>query len=766
MDTSQFVKWMDEQGFGPENPSDIIPDDKKRRYKVAGEKSKNATYQLKIEGDFVVGWIHPFKLGETLTFTSKPNKKYTKAEKEAFFARLEREKEKRELERRESQASAARKANELVKKSKKADPKHKYLISKKINKPSIYQFQNNLVIPAFEKNKIVNAQTIDEKGNKLFQEGGKTKGTYFALSGSKDSAILIAEGYATAQRLNEATNYPVAGSWYASNLPDVARIMRDKYPDRRIIICADNDQWSKNAKGEPYNAGIHYGKQAAVAVNGFCIHPDFLEDDKKKRTDFADYDDNEQILDRLAGVLSAKPSVAIPGGDSQAPDCESAGETYYIPPIDIYNEEVAQNVALYNDDTVDEEPLLSFEEIKKKCVKNNDDQLKSGSVRNALLFLKHDKALGRLFCYDEFSEEEMLVKCPPWEDPANFEVRSVRDSDYTNLAAELEIRGASLSIVNARHAVNAIIQSRRRNPAKEHFKSLRWDGVKRLDTWLQDYAGAVYDDAELVSNMGRKWLTASVARVFEPGKKFDYVLMLEGGQGTRKTTLLRELATINGRSYVGENVNFLDLKTESKIKHLQGLLIIELAELAGFKKMTPEERKSVITVQEDRVQLKYQNAITVMPRKFVLAGTYNPKETGYLDDATGERRYWTVKVDNIDIEGLREVKDQLWAEAVDNYQQGEPLYLCPRLEKKLVEAQKSRKAVDSWHEHLEAYMLTNRRATWKDLYEVVGADFGRSNKDVQHRLTDIMVSLGCKRKRIQHNRSRTYFWIMEDEYAE
>ena len=120
------------------------------------------------------------------------------------------------------------------------------------------------------------------------------------------------------------------------------------------------------------------------------------------------------------------------------------------------------------------------------------------------------------------------------------------------------------------------------NPIKEYFKKLTWDGKKRIDTLLVDYLGA--KDSEFVRAVTRKTLCAAVARVYEPGIKFDNILVLNGPQGIGKSTIF----SILGKEWYSDSLCITDMKDKTGAEKLQGYWILELGELAGMKKVEVE----------------------------------------------------------------------------------------------------------------------------------------------------------------------------------
>ena len=195
-----------------------------------------------------------------------------------------------------------------------------------------------------------------------------------------------------------------------------------------------------------------------------------------------------------------------------------------------------------------------------------------------------------------------------------------------------------------------------------------------LDTWLQTYAGV--KDEPLDRAFGRLFLIAAVRRVRSPGTKFDQLLVLEGRQGAGKSSLALALAEAVGPGLFDDSL-LLGAETKNVIEITRGKLIVEISELNGGTRVV-EAIKAMLSRKEDSARLSYARETSHIPRQFVLIGTTNSKE--YLSDATGNRRYWPVEVaDEIDLDELREIAPQLWAEAAHYEALGVPITLPKEL---------------------------------------------------------------------------------------
>ena len=242
--------------------------------------------------------------------------------------------------------------------------------------------------------------------------------------------------------------------------------------------------------------------------------------------------------------------------------------------------------------------------------------------------------------------------------------------------------GDALNVISHRHVLN---------PVKDWLNAIapKWDKTPRLGTWLHTYAGA--EQNEYTGAVGMIALTASVARIFEPGIKFDSILILEGIQGSFKSTLVE---TLGGDWYLD-----MALKDSDKdiIDELRGCWIVEMSELSGFNKKEVDWLKGFLSRKVDRCRLSYGRRSQDFPRQVVFIGTMNPSgDNSYLRDDTGNRRFWPVSCNKIDIPRLKLDREQLFAEAISLYRQGFPLYL-QGVALKVAEAEQAKREIgDPW----------------------------------------------------------------------
>lgn len=220
---------------------------------------------------------------------------------------------------------------------------------------------------------------------------------------------------------------------------------------------------------------------------------------------------------------------------------------------------------------------------------------------------------------------------------------------------------------------------------------------------------------------------AAVARIYQPGVKFDSILVLNGAQGIGKSTLFARL----GGKWYSDSLSISDMKDKTAAEKLQGYWILELGELAGIKKMDVETVKSFITRIDDKYRQSYGVNVESHPRSCIIVGSTN-SDGGFLRDITGNRRFWPVRVTG---HGkylaweLTEV-DQIWAEAIERYSTGEELFLKGALAEEAVTQQRDAMEGDDREGLVAEYLDTLLPEGWDkmDLYQrrnfLSGSEFG------------------------------------------
>lgn len=226
------------------------------------------------------------------------------------------------------------------------------------------------------------------------------------------------------------------------------------------------------------------------------------------------------------------------------------------------------------------------------------------------------------------------------------------------------------------------------HPIKDYLADQVWDGVPRVQTWLIDYLGV--EDTPLHRAIAELVLMAAVRRVRQPGVKFDFILVLEGAQGSGKSSAVAILA---GKGHFSDQ-ELLTLDPKTQMEALEGIWIFEIGELQGLTRTETNKVKAFASRESDRARMAYARFREDRPRQNIFIGTTNDEQ--YLIDTTGNRRFWPVKTGRIDLDALRRDRDQLWAEAAQIEAEGRPLSLPEALWEDAGAAQEARLMDDPW----------------------------------------------------------------------
>jgi len=320
-----------------------------------------------------------------------------------------------------------------------------------------------------------------------------------------------------------------------------------------------------------------------------------------------------------------------------------------------------------SDDTeLTDEDLAWTEKLE---VNKNGDYLSSGSNLN--LIFQNDPQLKGKFAMNAFDRKPYIKESLPWRKVKKPE--PLQNVDISGIRNYIDcVYGISAS-QKVDDAFALELERQKYHPIREYLSGLEWDGEKRVDTLLIEYFGA--DDSIYTREAIRKMLVAAVARIFNPGVKYDLVLTLVGKQGNFKSTFLKKL----GKGWTSDSFNTVSGK--ESFEQLQGAWLIEIAELSGLRKAEVETIKHFITKQEDTFRPAYGRVPETYLRQCVFFGTTN--NTTFLRDQTGNRRFIPVDVNELqvvkDVRKMQEAEvDQIWAEAMHMYRNGEKLYMSAK----------------------------------------------------------------------------------------
>lgn len=501
--------------------------------------------------------------------------------------------------------------------------------------------------------------------------------------------VLVCEGYATGASLHMATSFAVAIAFDAGNLSAVAKAMRERFPGRALIVCRDDDWKTKRPNGEPWNPGEEKGSNAALIVGGQVVGPIFSGEREIKWTDFNDLHCAEGLDAVRRQVLAVVRPPAAGGWKDQLARTENGS-------------------------------LIAH-------------------MQNVELILGNDERWAGVIAFSAFSSKIVKLRTPPYGGGTGDwgDIDDIRVMKW--LAQQYNLRVKASSVIEA---VSVVAHDHAFHPVRNYLNQLEWDRVPRLDTWLNTVMGVAQSGYS--AKVGKRWMISAVARVMRPGCKADSVMILEGGQGEGKSTAM----SILGGDW------FMDtpfaLGDKDGFQAIRGKWIIELGELDSFNKAESTKAKQFFSASTDTYRESYGRRTNDVPRQCVFVGTTNQDE--YLKDATGNRRYWPVACTKVDLEQLREIRDQLWAEAMFCYEAGEIWWVNRDETAMFSEAQDERFVVDEWEgpilNWLEESQIGETTSGSEVLASALKLDFGHWGKPEQMRVGAIMHRLGWRRVRL------------------
>jgi predicted P-loop ATPase len=364
---------------------------------------------------------------------------------------------------------------------------------------------------------------------------------------------------------------------------------------------------------------------------------------------------------------------------------------------------------------------------------------------NVFLYVNNHPELVGMVAYDEFALRIIKRKPAPWDIPFDGDAEW-SDNDSLELALwlaqqyDLPIR--SMDSIN--HAIKLAASRNAFDPLLEYLDGLVWDKTPRIQSWLTDYAGV--ESTEYSALAGRLFLISMIARAYKPGCIMRAMPVFEGQQFRGKSSIARILA--------GEwfSDSPLDLKGKDGFINIQGTWLHEIAELGSFNNQEAPIIKAYLSSASDRFRSPFDKYAKDYPRRTVFFGTTN--EDIYLRDKTGNSRFWPLRteaVSDINLDGLTQARDQLFAEAVALYKAGERWHpLADEQIRLFVPEQTLREYDDPWEGriedwlHLETFSSTSVSDVLSNCLKI---ESGKQTQANAIQVGKILTRLGWKKER-------------------
>lgn len=364
------------------------------------------------------------------------------------------------------------------------------------------------------------------------------------------------------------------------------------------------------------------------------------------------------------------------------------------------------------------------------------------NLANTMLAMRHDPALTGIVALDEMLCAPILVHSVPEFGTASvqqFGPRPITDTDVGAIQEYLQLAGlCRVSKDTVHQAVDLRAQECAFHPVRDYLNKLTWDGIDRLKSWLATYLGV--EPSPYAAGIGSMFLVAMVARIMEPGCKADYMMILEGVQGARKSTA----CAILGGPWFSDNLP--EVTTGKDVaQHLLGKWLIEISEMSAMSRAESATLKAFISRPIERYRPSYGRKEVVQNRQCVFIGTTNKE--AYLRDETGGRRFWPVRVGIINTDSLKRDRDQLFAEAVHRYRAGERWWPDDEFEREHIRPQQDERfEADVWEEMISEYLAGKKKVTVGEVaIRGLFIETQRISTTDQRRITAVMERLGWER---------------------
>lgn len=499
----------------------------------------------------------------------------------------------------------------------------------------------------------------------------------FIPEGEKDVNTLIKKGYA-------AFSCGGANDWN-KNVSELCN-------GAEVVILADNDDPGKKlaATIEKDLKGISKSVKIIVPM------PD------TPKADITDYFEAGHTVEEFENLIRTDDDTKYICTDVQQNQKQGIGRK--------------QAVTQENKADITGNPALVFRSLD--CNYDEDGNVKSIKqlVHNFEVVMDMDSRFAGKIRLNEFAQQPYLYGSVPWENENNCRAWSSHDD-----SALFSLIQADYGLKSRQDFADALKNVSMRNkfhPVRELLDSLTWDGKEHIRGLLPEYLGA--EDSDYTYQVMRLWMLGAVSRVYKPGSKFDYTMILQGSQGIGKSTFLKQLAMDD--SWFNDSLDSLD--SDKAVQSLTGSWIIELAELKSLARTAGgvESVKRFLTATQDKYRIPYERRADTFYRQCVFAGTTNKDD--FLQDETGNRRFLIVQTGvkkpskSLFVPEIMDTIKLAWAEAVYIWKNEKPQLILPEAYmQEAKELQEANMADDGKRGIIQEYLEGKTQVCAREIWE-------------------------------------------------
>lgn len=475
-------------------------------------------------------------------------------------------------------------------------------------------------------------------GSSVFaiQEAIDRQETIFYTEGEKDVNTLMEKGYT-------AVTCGGSGDWKSD-----ASIL---FQNANVIVLADNDK----PGGKLASTVVKDLKGIVKSIKIIVPMPN------TPKADITDYFEAGHTVEEFKNLIKTGDDTESICAEVQQDQKQDAGKKRAV--TQKSKDEVAGGSAL----------VFKFLD----CNYDEDGNVKSVKqlVHNFEIVMDKDSRFAGKIRLNEFAQQPYLYGSVPWENENNCRAWSSHDD-----SALFSLIQADYGLKSRQDFADALKNVSMRNkfhPVRELLDSLTWDGKEHIRSLLPEYLGA--EDSDYTYQVMRLWMLGAVSRVYKPGSKFDYTIILQGSQGIGKSTFLKLMALDD--SWFNDSLDSLD--SDKAVQSLTGSWIIELAELKSLARTAGgvESVKRFLTATQDKYRIPYERRADTFYRQCVFAGTTNKDD--FLQDETGNRRFLIIHTGvtkpfkSLFTPEVMDDMKQAWAEAVHIWKNEDPQLILP-----------------------------------------------------------------------------------------